>query len=209
MSARSAARRHRDELGGVVAGYWDRPTPLVIGAFVALWLLFSGLTLVNPGETTLLAVAPTVTFAILFSVALLYVGNERLLVCERGLVIGAFAPGVRPYVVRYDQIVPGSVVPGTGARRYARETGSGGLAQSTVRRASTSSAPPRRWRVVIVPGSRRCRTHRRALSTVAGSGSPVPGRRRPSRSRPGSRRLLRRRERPSWPIPPRPRRCAS
>ena len=162
MSARSEARRHRDELGGVVAGYWDRPTPLVIGAFVALWLLFSGLTLVNPGETTLLAVAPTVTFAILFSVALLYVGNERLLVCERGLIIGSFAPGVRPYVVRYDQIVPGSVVPVTGARRYARETGSGGLAQSTVRR----NVWTRQGVHLVGPSPKVARRHRARFATV-------------------------------------------
>lgn len=96
MSVRSEVRRHRDELGGVVAGYWGRPTPLVIGAFVALWMLFSGLTLVNPGKAIVLAVAPTAIFAILFSVALLYVGNEPLLVCERGLVRGSFAPACDP-----------------------------------------------------------------------------------------------------------------
>lgn len=156
MSVRSEARRHRDELGGVLAEYRDKPTPLVIGVFVAVWLLFSGLTLVDPGETPLLAVAPVVVFAILFAVALLYIGNERLLVCERGLVIGSFAPGLRPYVVRYDQIVPGSVVPVTGARRYAKETDQGQLPFSIVR------INPRTQRGVhlVGPSPRDARRHR-------------------------------------------------
>ncbi|MCM3662376.1 hypothetical protein M3148_15455 [Georgenia satyanarayanai] len=162
MSVRSEARRHRDELGGVVAEYWDKPTPLVIGIFVAVWLLFSGLTLINPGETLLLAVAPTVTFAFLLAVALLYVGHERLLVCERGLVIGSFAPGLRPYVLRYDQIVPGSVVPVTGARRYARETGPGGPAQSTVRR----NAWTRQGLHLVGPSPKAARRHRARFAAL-------------------------------------------
>lgn len=162
VSVRSEARRHRGELGAVVAGYRDRPPVLVIGAFVALWLLFSGLTLINPGETILLAMAPTVIFAILFWVTLLYVGNERLLVCERGLVIGSFAPGLRPYVVRYDQIVPGSVVPVTGARQYAGETGSGSLGQSTVRR----NAWTRQGVHLVGPSPKVARRHRARFATV-------------------------------------------
>ena len=162
MSVRSAARRHREELGGVVAEYWDKPTPKTIGVFVGTWLLLSGLTLVSPGGTILLALAPTVVFGVLLGLALLYVGNERLLVCERGLIIGSFAPGLRPYVIRYDQIVPGSVVPVTGAGRYTKETDPGGPPQSTVRR----SAWTRQGVHLVGPSPKDARRHRGRFAKV-------------------------------------------
>lgn len=186
MSVRSETRRHREELGDVVAEYWDKPTPMTVGVFVATWLLLSGLTLVNPGETVLLALAPTAVFAVLVALALLYVGNERLVVCERGLLVGSFAPGLRPYVIRYDQIVPGSVVPVTGARRYAKQTGGGGLAQSTVRR----SAWTRQGVHLVGPSPKVARRHRARFARLqdppprsvdgrwiwfAGTGSTPPG----------------------------------
>lgn len=216
MSVRSAARRHREELGGVVAEYWDKPTPKTIGVFVGTWLLLSGLTLVSPGETILLALAPTVVFGVLLGLALLYVGNERLLVCERGLIIGSFAPGLRPYVIRYDQIVPGSVVPVTGAGRYTKETDPGGPPRSRrcggvpgPGRASTSSGPRRKTPVATVAGSPRCWIRGRSRSTVAGPGSPAPDRRPPSMSRSRSPGRRARPERSSWPRRPLPRPCVS
>ncbi|WP_422115664.1 hypothetical protein [Brachybacterium sp. UNK5269] len=162
MSVRSAARRHRDELGGVVAVHADRPGPFVVGGFVLVWLLFSGLTLINPGETLLMTLVPTAAFAIMVGLLLLYVSAERLLVCERGLVIGSVAPGLRPYVIRYDQIVPGSMVPVTGARRYPAETGTGGFPQSTVRR----SAWTRRGLHFVGPDPKQARRHRAVLAPL-------------------------------------------
>lgn len=135
---------------------------MVIGGFVLAWLLMSGLTLINPGETALLAVAPAVAFAVMFALILLYISGERLLVCERGLVIGSVAPGLRPYVVRYDQIAPGSVVPVIGARRYAAETGTRDLPQSTVRR----SAWTRRGVHFVGPAPREARRHRAVLARL-------------------------------------------
>lgn len=120
----------------MLAVHADRPGPLVIGGFVLVWLLFSGLTLINPGESPVLAAAPAVIFALLFALVLVYVSAERLIVCERGLVLGSVAPGLRPSVIRYEQIVPGSMVPVTRARRYSAETGTGGFPQSTVRRSA-------------------------------------------------------------------------
>jgi len=162
VSVRSEARRHRHELGGVVAAYWDRPSPTTIAAFVGAWLLLSGLTFINPGETFLQAIAPTVAFALLIAVALLYIGNERLLVCERGLILGSFAPGMRPYVARYDQIVPGSLVPVTGARRYAKETEQRGLSFSTVRRSGWT----RQGIHFVGPSPRDARRHRAKIGMV-------------------------------------------
>lgn len=162
MTARSAARRHRDEVGEVLAVHADRPGPFVIGGFVLAWLLFSGLTLINPGESPVLAAAPTVIFALLFGLVLLYVSGERLIVCERGLVLGSVAPGLRPSVIRYEQIVPGSMVPVTGARRYAAETGTGGFPQSTVRR----SAWTRQGLHFVGPSPQEARRHNALLAPL-------------------------------------------
>ena len=43
MSARSAARRHRDEVGEVLAVHADRPGPLVIGGFVLAQMKKNGI----------------------------------------------------------------------------------------------------------------------------------------------------------------------
>ncbi|MBK0330821.1 hypothetical protein I8D64_05335 [Brachybacterium sp. MASK1Z-5] len=162
MSARRAARRHRDEVGEVLAVHADRPGPLVIGVFVLLWVVFSGLTLINPGESVVLAVAPALAFAIIFGLILLFISGERLVVCERGIVVGSCAPGLRPYVIPSDQIIPGSVVPVTGARRYAAETGTGGFPQSTVRR----SAWTRRGIHFVGPSPKQARRHRAVLAPL-------------------------------------------
>ena len=162
MSVRSAARRHRDEVGKVVAVATDRPGPLVIGGFVVVWAVFSGLTLINPPVDGSMAVTPAVVFAVLFALALMYISGERLLVCERGLVIGSVAPGMRPYVLRYDQIVPGSVAPVTGARRYGAETGTGAFPQSTVRR----NAWTRQGVHLVGPSPKQARRHRAVLAPL-------------------------------------------
>lgn len=162
MTARSAARRHRDEVGAVLAVHADRPGPFVVAGFVAVWLLFSALTLLNPAENPVLALAPTVVFALLFALVLLYVSGERLIVCERGLVLGSVAPGLRPSVIRYEQIVPGSLVPVSGARRYAAETGTGGFPQSTVRR----SAWTRQGIHFVGPSPKDARRHSALLAPL-------------------------------------------
>lgn len=162
MSVRSAARRHRDEVGDVVAVHADRPGPIVVGGFVLVWLLFSGLTLIDPAETVLMTLVPTVAFALMVGLLLLYVSAERLLVCERGLVMGSVAPGLRPYVIRYEQIVPGSMVPVTGARRYSAETGTGGFPQSTVRR----SVWTRHGLHFVGPSPKAARRHRARLAPL-------------------------------------------
>lgn len=162
MSARRAARRHRDEVGEVLAVHADRPGSLVVGLFVLVWLVFSGLTLINPGESAVLAVAPALAFAIIFGLILLFISGERLVVCERGIVVGSCAPGLRPYVIPFDQIVAGSVVPVTGARRYAAETGTGGFPQSTVRR----SAWTRRGIHFVAVSPKQARRHRAVLAPL-------------------------------------------
>lgn len=162
MTARWAARRHRDEVGEVIAVHSDRPGPLVVGGFFLVWLVASGLTLINPGENALFIIAPIVIFAIMIGLVLLYVGSEKLVVCERGLVIGSVAPGLRPYVVRYEQIVPGSVAPVTGARRYGKETGSNAFPQSTVRRNAWTG----RGIHFVGPSAKDARRHNAVLASL-------------------------------------------
>ena len=162
MSSRSAARRHQDELGAVLAVHADRPGPLVVGAVVAVWAIFSALTLLAPGETPVLALAPTVIFALLAVLLLIAISGERLVVCERGLLIGSVALWMRPSVIRYEQIVPGSIAPVTGAHRYSRETGTGGMPQSTVRR----SLWTRRGVHLVGPSPAEARRKKSALAAL-------------------------------------------
>ncbi|WP_209323965.1 hypothetical protein [Brevibacterium renqingii] len=102
------ARRHREELGEVIEVFADRPP--------------------------LLATAPGAMFAVLFGLILLCLSGERLVVCERGILVGSIAPGLHPYVIPYSQITPGSIAGITGANRYLKEAGlKGQMSQSTLR----------------------------------------------------------------------------
>lgn len=128
------ARRHREELGAVIEVFADRPGPKTVTAFVFGWVLFTGLTFINPGETLVLAIAPGIAFAVIFGLILLYLSGERLVVCERGILVGSVAPGLRPYVIPYSQITPGSIAGVTAAGRYLKESGLvGPISQSTLR----------------------------------------------------------------------------
>lgn len=129
MTSRSAARRHQDELGGALAVHRERPGPVPIAIAVVLVLIATALTLLNPDPTIGLigTLLPGIVFAVLAVLILMLVGGETLIVCERGLILGSTALWLQPSVVRYEQIVPGSVVPVlTSALRLARETSAGG-----------------------------------------------------------------------------------
>lgn len=128
------ARRHREEFGEVIEVFADRPGPTTVTAFALAWVIFTGLTFINPGETPVLAVAPSIIFAVMFGLILLYLSGERLIVCERGILVGSIAPGLRPYAIPYQQITPGSIAGVAGANRYLKEVGlQGQIAQSTLR----------------------------------------------------------------------------
>lgn len=162
MGTRLAARRHRQELGATLHVHADRPGPVTTLGIVAAWLLFCGLTLINPGRTVLLAIAPSVAFTVIWGLILLYLSGERLLVCERGLIIGSVAPFVRQYVVPYDQITPGSIVPVTGVQRYPGEVGAAGFPQSTVRRYWWTQ----RGIHLVGPSAPEARRHRAVMATL-------------------------------------------
>jgi hypothetical protein len=44
------ARRHSEELGEVVAVFADRPGPATVTGFGLGWVVFTGLTFINPGR---------------------------------------------------------------------------------------------------------------------------------------------------------------
>jgi hypothetical protein len=69
-----------------------------------------------------------IVFLVLCSILLPWmmwvIARETLVVCERGLLLGGLnRPRPPVLLVRYDQIVPGSLVPVTGVRRYSALTG--------------------------------------------------------------------------------------
>lgn len=122
--ARRAARKHRDQIGQVLSIHHDRPGPRTVTAFAVAWIVMSALTFIVPGETVLLAVVPSLAFLVILGGILVMLSGERLIIGERGILLGSVAPFLSPYVLRYDQIVPGTVVPISGGiRRYARQTG--------------------------------------------------------------------------------------
>ncbi|MDN6638587.1 MAG: hypothetical protein L0L05_09675 [Yaniella sp.] len=107
-----------------MAVHHDRPGPRPGLAFIGAWVLMSGLTLIVPGETPLLAVAPTILFFFMWLIIYVMMAGERLIVCQRGILLGSFAPFLQPYAIRYEQIIVGSVVPISGnIRRYHKQTG--------------------------------------------------------------------------------------
>lgn len=67
---------------------------------LVLVLVFVGLALVG-GATAVEAAALAVTFAALAALILWFLGSEKLLVLDRGLVIGSFAPFVGPYILPF------------------------------------------------------------------------------------------------------------
>lgn len=159
MRIRAVARRHRAELGEVLSVHRGGPGLGTAVAFVLVWLVFSGLTLIRPAESALLIVAAPLAFAVIALVIWTMLAGERLAICERGLIIGSVAPGLAPYVVRYDQIVPGSVVPLVRARRFFRETGTstassvrlGWWSREAVHLVGPSPREARRRRAVLAP----------------------------------------------------------
>ena len=124
MGVRSKVRRYRHVLGDVVVVHHDRPGTGTVLGFVLAWVVMSGLTLIIPGETLVLAIAPSVGLFIVGVIIYVMLAGERLVVCERGVLVGSVAPLLRPYPIRYDQIVVGSVVPiSAKITRYGRQTG--------------------------------------------------------------------------------------
>lgn len=115
---------HKSELGDVITIYRDHPGIGTKMSFVLAWILMSALTLINPAETVLMAFTPTVAYAVIWLLIYIMISQERLVVCQWGVLIGSVAPFLKPYPIRYDQIIVGSVVPiSDHILRYRKQSG--------------------------------------------------------------------------------------
>ena len=78
--------------------------------FVTLaFIAFCG-TLAAVGTATILeALALVLAWLVIGLVILCYYGAEKVVVLDRGLLIGSFAPFLRPYVVPFDRFAVGSI----------------------------------------------------------------------------------------------------
>jgi len=118
-------RRNEQEIGQPLAIHRNRyGIGTVIGA-IALFLALNGLYQLNTEAGPTESVLAAAIFLLITVVILILLAGEVLVVCERALVLG---PTIlrSPFVIRYDQIGVGSLVPVTRARRYALTTGEHG-----------------------------------------------------------------------------------
>ena len=123
MSARRALRRHADELGAPVAVHYNRPGVWTKLALLVFWLLMPLSVLVNPDPNPVLNVSFPVVVAVLVLGLYALIRGETLAVCERGVLIGSTALFLRPYALRYGQIMPGSIAAITRTRRISLSLG--------------------------------------------------------------------------------------
>ncbi|GAA1490873.1 hypothetical protein [Brachybacterium sacelli] len=172
MSLHGFLRRNGGEIGRPLTIYRNGyGAGTVIGA-VVLWIACSVLFLLHPDLGPVQKALAVVILAVVVVAALLLMAGEVLVVAERGLALGTSNLGRSPFVVRYDQITVGSVVPVHRSRLYARTTGRYGMT-STVR----NSAWINQGIYFVGPSARDARRTgavRGALSTS--SGGSIDGR---------------------------------
>jgi predicted membrane metal-binding protein len=129
---RTFLRRNEAETGRALSVHHNRyGIGTVLGAFV-LWLVCSALFLLNPEMGVLATLLAAVLLGAVAIAALVLLSGEILVVCERALVLGNANLWRTPFVIRYDQITVGSMVPVHRSRLYARTTGQHGRT-STIR----------------------------------------------------------------------------
>lgn len=132
MSLRRALRRSAHEVGAPL--HTSRSSfgcGTLVGALV-VWAVLSALFLLSPDLPLWGGIGASAVLALAAAAVLVMNSGEVLVVCERGLVLGPTALWFTPFVIRYDQITVGSVVPVLRSRLYARTTGEYGRT-STVR----------------------------------------------------------------------------
>ena len=131
MRYATVLEENRDELGEVLsihrAGVTVRLLLTVYGPLVLALLLAWLLPWFGRTEVLIFAVV----CAVLLTAVAVMSAREGLVVCERGLLLGGMSrPRAPLLLVRYDQIVPGSLVPVTGAQRYTALTRPAGKSET-------------------------------------------------------------------------------
>jgi len=120
VSSAAALRRHHHEVGAPLAVHRHRigTAPIVIA--IVIWVLITIPLLLSPATGAAVAAGIAFVLALLLGAAVYLSGGEILAICERGVVLGSVAPLRSLFVVRYDQMTPGSVVPVVRSRLFAR-----------------------------------------------------------------------------------------
>lgn len=100
---RAVAARHRERLGELRHVESSSPPPRVVVWTAAVVGALSVLVALQGGGIGGIA-AVIASFVLIAVVILTFLGGEKLLVLERGIVIGSFAPFLTPYALGFDQI---------------------------------------------------------------------------------------------------------
>ncbi|WP_394214253.1 hypothetical protein [Brachybacterium vulturis] len=126
LRARFIAGRHRDLVGRPLTSWRVGAGPLLplfLGGVVLLvWLLL----VLSPGEHLALTVGLTLVLALLMLGVYLFTIDARLVVCERGVIMGRLIPGLPlspSYVIAGREIDPRTVAVVSSGATAARELG--------------------------------------------------------------------------------------
>ncbi|MFD6445774.1 hypothetical protein ACFWEJ_11755 [Promicromonospora sp. NPDC060204] len=96
------------ELGGIRHVEANPPSPSAYWVALGVAVLFTVvISLGTGGVDGALVLIPA--WAVLGWIILGYMGSEKVVVLDRGLLIGSFAPFLRPYVVPFDRFEAGSI----------------------------------------------------------------------------------------------------
>lgn len=122
---------NRDELGATLSVHRTGVTGPALLHTVGAWAVVTAVLVLLPHMSPTQVVIVSAIVAVVSVLLLLMVfGSESLVVCERALVVGATIPRSPLFIIRYEQIVPGSLVPVTHAQRYAATTKPNGRSSS-------------------------------------------------------------------------------
>lgn len=123
MRMRRLLEAERDELGEALSTHRTGVSGQALLLIAGMWAVVTVLFVLHPFMTQAGVIVNSAIIAVVCVVLLFVVLTaETLVVCEKGLAVGATIP-LRPlFVIRYEQIVPGSLVPVTRAQRYAATT---------------------------------------------------------------------------------------
>lgn len=91
------------ELGALRHVEGNPPSPATWAVTVVTWTVFSTAPALGNGTWADVPVQ-AVAMGAFFGLVLWFIGSEKILVLERGLILGSFAPFVRPYVVPFHHV---------------------------------------------------------------------------------------------------------
>ena len=131
MALRRFLDDHRDELGAPLSIHRAGLTLRLLLTVALPWVVGVAVFLLLPWFGMWEPIAFTVVTGVILVWLVVFSALEPLVVCEQGLMLGMRQhPGAPRFVVRYEQIVPGSLVPVTRAQNYRALTRPPGQSQT-------------------------------------------------------------------------------